>query len=198
MCGISGIVRQPGAPVSEEEIRSINNLIIHRGPDAEGHFFGDNFAFGHRRLSILDLCEAGIQPMSYLDRYTITYNGEIYNYLELRDELSSLGYEFRSQTDTEVILAAFDCWGEKCIDRFNGMWAFALYDQHRRSIFCSRDRFGIKPLYYTELGGHFVFCSEIKQALEFHPENIVNIDVLVDHLVLGLSEHTADTFFDGV
>lgn len=198
MCGISGIINRTGSPVSEEEIRSINDLIVHRGPDAEGYFFAHSFAFGHRRLSILDLSEAGSQPMAYMDRYTITYNGEIYNYIELKEELVALGYEFLSRTDTEVILAAYDCWGQACVSRFNGMWAFAVYDQERQMIFCSRDRFGIKPFYYTETADCFVFCSEIKQALAMRPRNVANLPLLVDYLVLRLSEHTSETFFADV
>jgi len=198
MCGISGIVRLSGAPVAEEEIRAINDLIIHRGPDAEGYFIGDCFALGHRRLSILDLSDAGNQPMTYMNRYTITYNGEIYNYIELKSELSGLGYTFATGTDTEVILAAYDQWGTRCVSHFNGMWAFALYDSQTKQIFCSRDRFGIKPFYYSEAGGDFVFCSEIKQALARHDRNVVNLPILVDYLVLGLSEHTSETFFSGI
>jgi asparagine synthase (glutamine-hydrolysing) len=170
MCGISGIVRQAGTPVRENEIRALNDLVAHRGPDGEGYFFGDCFAIGHRRLSIIDLSDAGNQPMTYRGRYTIAHNGEIYNYLELKDELLALGYEFNSE----------------------------LYDNETRQIFCSRDRFGIKPFYYTETGGNFVFCSEIKQALAMHKRNIVNLPLLVDFLVLGLSDHTSETFFSGV
>jgi asparagine synthase (glutamine-hydrolysing) len=198
MCGISGIVRQTGTPVREDEIRALNDLVAHRGPDGEGYFFGDCFAIGHRRLSIIDLSDAGNQPMTYRGRYTIAHNGEIYNYLELKDELLALGYEFNSETDTEVILASYDCWGRECVTRFNGMWAFALYDNEKRQIFCSRDRFGIKPFYYAETDGNFVFCSEIKQALAMHKRNIVNLPLLVDFLVLGLSDHTSETFFSGV
>jgi len=198
MCGISGIVRRSGHCVGEQEIRKINDLIVHRGPDAEGYFFDDCFAFGHRRLSILDLSDAGNQPMSYMDRYTITYNGEIYNYIELKQQLAAMGYAFRSNSDTEVILAAYDHWGQDCVSQFNGMWAFALFDKTTKQIFCSRDRFGIKPFYYTEVGGDFIFCSEIKQALAMQKRNVANLSILIDYLVLGLSEHTSETFFSRV
>lgn len=199
MCGISGVVDKSKKKIKEPEIKNMNNLISHRGPDDEGFFYGENFAFGHRRLSILDLSSDGHQPMHYLNKkYTITYNGEVYNYLEIRKELENNGYAFNSETDTEVILASYDMWGEKCVNKFNGMWAFALYDRDKNIIFCSRDRFGIKPFYYTEVDGKFVFGSEIKQLLEFYDENIANTNILVDYLLYGLEEHTNETFFKNI
>ncbi len=111
MCGISGIINKRNNQVDKKEIKRINDLIAHRGPDDEGYYCNNNFAFGHRRLSILDLSSDGHQPMHYMDRYTITYNGEIYNYIEIKNELLNYGYTFHSHTDTEVILAAFDKWG---------------------------------------------------------------------------------------
>ena len=198
MCGISGIVNQKGSTVSREEIKCMNDLIAHRGPDDEGFHFGRNFAFGHRRLSILDLSDAGHQPMSYLDRYVITYNGEVYNYLEIRKELEEDGYVFASDTDTEVILAAYDRWGKECVQRFNGMWAFALYDREYDIVFCSRDRFGIKPFYYTETDGKFIFGSEIKQLLPFFKENSANKKILIDYLVTGFLEYSQETFFEAI
>ena len=128
MCGISGIINTDFKKVEKSEIKKITDLIEHRGPDDEGFFLKNNFAFGFRRLSILDLSMDGHQPMHYLDRYTIIFNGEIYNYLELRDELLKNNYEFKSGTDTEVILASYDFWGKNCVEKFNGMWAFAIYD----------------------------------------------------------------------
>jgi len=198
MCGISGIIRKSGRPIVAEEIKAINNLAGHRGPDAEGYFLKGNFAMGHRRLAILDLTSAGNQPMTWHDRYTIVYNGEIYNYVELRDELTASGYRFTTETDTEVILAAYDKWGRACVSRFNGMWAFALYDHGQEHVFCSRDRFGIKPFYYADNAEDFVFCSEIKQALASFDRNVVNLPVLLDYLVLGLSEQSSETFFANV
>lgn len=115
MCGISGIINKNSLKVEQNEIQKINDLISHRGPDDEGFYFEKNFAFGHRRLSILDLSSDGHQPMYYLDRYVITYNGEVYNYLEIKDELMKDGYRFTSHTDTEVILASYDKWGEDCV-----------------------------------------------------------------------------------
>jgi len=198
MCGISGIINKNGSKVNPNEIKKINDLISHRGPDDEGFYFEKNFAFGHRRLSILDLSSDGHQPMHYLDKYTITYNGEVYNYLEIKEELLKDGYEFYSHTDTEVILASYDKWGEDCVNRFNGMWAFAIYDKDKEIIFCSRDRFGIKPFYYTEVNSKFVFGSEIKQLLEFYEDRFVNETILVDYLLYGLEEHTNETFFKNI
>ena len=132
MCGISGIITSTG---DLSRIYSMNDLISHRGPDSSGFYFGKGFCFGHRRLAIIDISAAGDQPMSYLDRYVIVYNGEVYNHLELRAELLDLGYSFNSSTDTEVIIAAYDAWGDKCVERFNGMWAFAIYDQLEKIIF---------------------------------------------------------------
>jgi asparagine synthase (glutamine-hydrolysing) len=198
MCGISGIINRNGSAVERELLERMNALIAHRGPDAEGVFTEGAFGFGHRRLAILDLSDEGHQPMHYRERYTITYNGEVYNFLELREELESHGYEFSSHTDTEVILAAYDKWGEVCVERFNGMWAFALYDRQTKKIFCSRDRFGIKPFYYAEVGGRFVFGSEIKQLLDFFEVRRVNRMVLADYLLYGLEEHMNETFFEGI
>jgi asparagine synthase (glutamine-hydrolysing) len=198
MCGISGIINMDNKTVSKAEIQNINNLIAHRGPDDEGYYFGDNFAFGHRRLSILDLSQDGHQPMHYLDRYTIAYNGEVYNYLEIREELIKDGYKFKSNTDTEVILASYDKWGEKCVNRFNGMWAFAIYDKKKEIIFCSRDRFGIKPFYYTQINNKFIFGSEIKQLLEYYPKRYVNKKILMDYLIIGYEDHTNETFFEDI
>ncbi|NKQ41716.1 MAG: asparagine synthase (glutamine-hydrolyzing) [Sulfurovum sp.] len=199
MCGISGIINKNQKQVNEDEIKSINDLITHRGPDDEGFYHERNFAFGHRRLSILDLSSDGHQPMHYLDeRYTITYNGEVYNYLEIRDELKKDGYTFHSDTDTEVVLASYDKWGEECVNRFNGMWAFAIYDKEKDTIFCSRDRFGIKPFYYTEIDGRFIFGSEIKQLLEFYSQKFVNKNVLMDYLIIGYEDHTNETFFENI
>lgn len=198
MCGISGIVNKENESVERNSIKKINDLISHRGPDDEGFFFGKNFAFGHRRLSILDLSSDGHQPMSFKDKFTITYNGEIYNFIEIREELTNYGYSFKSNSDTEVILASYDKWGEDCVKRFNGMWAFAIHDKVKNIIFASRDRFGIKPFYFSEVDGQFVFGSEIKQLLEFHKKRFANKDIILDYLVNGLVEHTSRTFYKGV
>ncbi|MDN3511636.1 MAG: asparagine synthase (glutamine-hydrolyzing) [Candidatus Jettenia sp.] len=198
MCGISGIINKEEYSVPLEKIKNMNDLIIHRGPDDEGYYFGKNFSFGHRRLAILDLSKDGHQPMDYSGRYIITYNGEVYNYLEIKEELIKDGYTFKSRTDTEVVLASYDKWGFDCVNRFNGMWAFALYDKERKIIFCSRDRFGVKPFYYTEIDNKFAFGSEIKQLLLYYPQKYVNKNVLIEYIVLGLEEHTNETFFENI
>jgi asparagine synthase (glutamine-hydrolysing) len=165
--------------------------------------FDRNFSlgFGHRRLSIVDLSPLGHQPMCYSDgRYWITYNGEVYNHVELRIELEKEGYSFVSRSDTEVILAAYACWGEACLDRFNGMWSFAIYDTHANSLFMARDRFGVKPFYYwVAPDGSLCFGSEIKQFTTFPAWKArVNGQRAYDFLVWGLTDHTDETLFDGV
>lgn len=198
MCGISGIINIDFQEVKKSEIKKITDLIRHRGPNDKGYFLKNNFAFGFRRLSILDLSIDGHQPMHYLDRYTIIFNGEIYNYIELKNELLKNNYEFKSGTDTEVILASYDFWGKKCVEKFNGMWAFAIHDKVKNEIFLSRDRFGIKPLYYSKIGNKFVFGSEIKQIIEFQEKVLVNKKVLIDFIVTSFEEHTEETFFQDV
>jgi len=164
--------------------------------------FEIDLVFGHRRLSILDLSPAGHQPMKYEkngDVVWIVYNGEIYNYLELREKLIKEGYEFKTNTDTEVLLASYLEWGFDCVQKFNGMWAFVIYDVGKNLLFGSRDRFGVKPLYYIHKNGYFVFASEIKAILSLpFVKRVVNERILFDYLVFGLSEHTAETFFKDV
>ena len=159
-----------------------------------------DLAFGHHRLSILDLSVRGHQPLPNADETAwLVYNGEIYNYLELRNELRALGYTFQSESDTEVILQAYRCWGEQCVQKFNGMWAFVIYDVAKNKLFMSRDRFGIKPFYYYLGEGFFVFASEPKAIVEI--ENIprkVNARIVFDYLVPGFSDHDAETFFEGI
>lgn len=198
MCGISGIIHQNNTSVAYEKIKPINDLIAHRGPDDEGFYFGTNFALGHRRLAILDLSSEGHQPMHYMDRYVITYNGEVYNYLEIKEILTQEGYTFHSFTDTEVILAAYDKWGRLCVNYFNGMWAFAIYDKVSETLFCSRDRFGVKPFYYAVIDGQFVFGSEIKQITYFQKKRYVNKEILIDFIVTSIQEHTNQTFFKDI
>jgi asparagine synthase (glutamine-hydrolysing) len=198
MCGICGIVHKKNQPVPFETIKRMNDLIVHRGPDDEGFYINENIALGHRRLAILDLSTDGHQPMFFQDKYIIVFNGEIYNYLELKEELVNGGYTFHSRTDTEVLLASYDHWGEDCVNHFNGMWAFAILDNKRRRIFCSRDRFGIKPLYYSEAGNYFVFGSEIKQIVDFYGDRYVNKKILMDYLVVGYENHTQETFFKNI
>ncbi|WP_066425247.1 asparagine synthase (glutamine-hydrolyzing) [Anabaena sp. 4-3] len=176
MCGIAGILNLNGEPASPVLIKKMTDAIAHRGPDGEGHFVDNCLALGHRRLAIIDLSPAGHQPMSTQDgRFIVSYNGEIYNFNELRIELESLGYQFRSRTDTEVLLYAYAKWGDKCLERFNGMFAFAVWDRQQRELFLARDRYGIKPLYYTQVDGKFLFGSEVKAILA-HPAYCKDID----------------------
>lgn len=177
MCGIAGIFNLNGEPVSPVILRKMTDSIAHRGPDGEG-FYTDSFiGLGHRRLAIIDLSPAGHQPMlTESGQYAITYNGEIYNFQELRAELESMGYKFRSKTDTEVVLNAYDKWGNACVERFNGMFAFAIWDKNRQELFLARDRYGIKPLYYTFHGNTFLFASEQK-AIIVHPNVKREIDL---------------------
>src|SRR5262245_36408727 len=147
MCGIAGVCHLNGEAVSFELLKKMTAVMAYRGPDDEGFYTKGGIGLGHRRLSILDLSPAGHQPMSNDDSTAvITYNGEVYNFRELRKELEAQNVSFRSQSDTEVILKAYEAWGEKCVLRFNGMFAFALWDSKRKRLFCARDRFGIKPL----------------------------------------------------
>lgn len=177
MCGIAGIFNLNGEPVSSVLLRKMTDAIAHRGPDGEG-FYTDSFiGLGHRRLAIIDLSPAGHQPMVTPDgQYAITYNGEIYNFQELRKELEGLKCQFRSRTDTEVVLHAYTQWGPACVDRFNGMFAFAIWDKNRQELFLARDRYGIKPLYYTFAMNHFIFASEQKAILT-HPSVTREIDL---------------------
>jgi asparagine synthase (glutamine-hydrolysing) len=179
MCGIAGYLdfnRRSDAATLER----MTDTLLHRGPDDAGYWqsrsAGASIGFGHRRLSVIDLSAGGRQPMRSADgRWTITYNGEIYNYKELREELLKKGYAFHSQSDTEVILHAFDCWGQEAVHRFAGMFAFALYDQNAGHLYLYRDRGGAKPLYYYWYDGLFMFASELK-AFHAHPGFIKNID----------------------
>jgi asparagine synthase (glutamine-hydrolysing) len=164
MCGIAGHY-SPDRKIDGEAFKNFLNSLTHRGPDGFGisSLDGGRFLLGHRRLAILDTGEGGRQPMSSRDgRFTITFNGEIYNFLELRRDLELLGYSFLTNSDTEVILAAYAQWGEKCQERFNGMWAFAIWDQKERILFLSRDRFGVKPLFYLRVKKELIFASELK------------------------------------
>ncbi len=166
MCGIAGIVRLDGGPVSPVVLQHMTDSIAHRGPDGQGHWIEGNVALGHRRLAIIDLSPAGHQPMISADhRFVLSYNGEIYNFRELRTELEAEGYWFRSQTDSEVVLNALAHWGPKAIDRFNGMFAFAFWDRREKTLLLARDRYGIKPLYVAQQGKVLSFGSEQKAIL---------------------------------
>jgi asparagine synthase (glutamine-hydrolysing) len=198
VCGIFGLVNKTG-PVDADKVDRLTDLVAHRGPDGRGVRIDGNVGLGHRRLAIIDLSEDGAQPMRHPGYpIWITYNGEIYNYLELRTELEALGFTFRTASDTEVLLTAYLCWGEKCLDRFNGMWAFAIHDERNNTLFCARDRFGVKPFYYVNTDKEFAFGSEIRQLLPLIETRVAEDDLVNDFLVCGLSDHTNRTFFTGV
>jgi asparagine synthase (glutamine-hydrolysing) len=183
MCGIAGIFNVGGEPVSPVVLRRMTDAIAHRGPDGEG-FYSDGFvALGHRRLAIIDLSPAGHQPMISADgRVVLSYNGEIYNFRELRAELEALGHRFRSSSDSEVVLNAWVQWGRDCVRRFNGMFAFAVWDKRDQSLYLARDRYGIKPLYYGRWGQTFLFGSEQKAILR-HPsaQRVIDKEALVEY-----------------
>jgi asparagine synthase (glutamine-hydrolysing) len=227
MCGIVGIVQQDDHPIDLGLLEAMTNALVHRGPDGEGYVLlgrrddrpvsirgalrgkdgwggdrqtGYRVGLGHRRLAIVDLTPSGHQPMGSEDgRFWITYNGEVYNAQELRQELTAAGVRFRSTSDTEVVLESYRHWGRSCLHRFNGMFAFAVWDGKDRNLFCARDRFGIKPFYYRHDNGRFLFASEIKALL--HDSTFSrrpNENAVWEYLSSVRHDHRADTFFDGV
>lgn len=198
MCGISGIIQKDGFEPSVGKVKSMSSALHHRGPDDQGIFSDGCLTFAHNRLSILDLSRDGHQPMTSLVGNTVIFNGEIYNYLELKEELAQAGFIFHSKSDTEVLLAAYERWGIDCLSHFNGMWAFALYDKKRGIVFMSRDRFGIKPFYYSNGQKEFLISSEIKGIFKVRREVRANMDVISKYLVSGNSDDSQQTFFDGV
>jgi asparagine synthase (glutamine-hydrolysing) len=186
MCGIAGIYRSSLEPIEDlsHRLRVMSKKLHHRGPDGNGIWSSSNIGFAHQRLSIIDL-ETGKQPMSNEAGLTITYNGEIYNYKELRQELKS-SYRFRTTSDTEVILAAFEKWGVDCVNKLRGMFSFAIWDDNNQRLFCARDHFGIKPFYYHLNGDLFYFASEIKALTPFLSNIEINKNALRDYLTLQL------------
>lgn len=198
MCGITGIIGNLDPIEAVAKIKKMNDVISHRGPDSEGFFCDDKVFLGHRRLSIIDISDQGIQPMGYGDNLTITYNGEIYNYNEIKNELISDGYKFSNNTDTEVILAAYDKWGTDCFTKFNGMWAFALYDRRKNIVILSRDRFGVKPIYCVTINNIFYFASEIKQLLCILNTVKINESNFLDVMISGFENFNNETLFKDI
>jgi asparagine synthase (glutamine-hydrolysing) len=194
VCGLCGVVA-PGRPPETDAVERMLDGLGHRGPDGRGVFAEDGVALGHLRLAIIDLSDAGLQPFE-LGGLRLLHNGEIYNYVELREELRTRGHAFRSQTDTEVLLAAYREWGEACVERFNGIWAFAIWDPERRTLFASRDRFGVKPLYYRLDGDRLAFASEPWALRGDTPRP--NLEAVRDYLEQGWLDHGEETFFAGV
>ena len=201
MCGIAGIISNDSSHVSAERIKRMTDSLVHRGPDAEGHWINSRVTLGSRRLAIIDLTEAGNQPMHYLDRYTIIHNGEIYNYIELKDELRKKGYQFFSKTDTEIITAAYDHWKEECLDHFDGMFAFAIWDESEKELFAARDRFGEKPFFYFIDKEQFVFASEMKALWSAGIQRKVNLKLLFNYLTIGYVDNPnipEESFFENI
>ena len=199
MCGIVGFFD----PLLSKEtgLSLVNQMLqttVHRGPDATESIFHEGYCLGHNRLSIIDLSENANQPFEK-NNYTLVFNGEIYNYIEIREKLIELGHQFTTKSDTEVIISAYEQWGENCVDHFVGMWAFALLDKRTNFLFCSRDRFGIKPFYYISSGNAFYFASEYK-ALKVCPifTNEINEKQVARGLQLGWIEHRGETYYSRI
>src|SRR5260370_23533652 len=174
---MAGVIARGGARVPRDIVAGLTAAIAHRGPDGAGVWCGDIVGLGHGRLAIIDPSAAAAQPMISADsRFVLTYNGEVYNFRELRTELEALGRRFRSRSDTEVVLQALAQWGTGAIARFNGLFALALWDSERRELLLARDRYGAKPLYYAKCGGKLIFGSEVKAILQ-HPDYRVQMDL---------------------
>ncbi len=211
MCGIAGIISPNQNHISIERLKAMTSAIAHRGPDGEGFWLNENntAGFGHRRLAIIDLSDDGAQPMHFTPalykaekpKHTIIHNGEIYNYIELRDELKAKGYQFKSQSDTEVILAAYDCWKEDCLQHFDGMFAFAIWDEQEKILFAARDRFGEKPFYYFFDGVQFLFASEMKALWAAGVAKEINHTMLLNYIGAGWVKNPVDlsqTFYKNI
>ena len=214
MCGILGFAAIAGKPCASSVFDGGVELLAHRGPDAEGIVGWDaggacrrgrnsgcdfTLALGHRRLAIFDLSAAGLQPMTSPQGNWIVYNGEVYNYLEVRAELEKLGHVFVSHSDTEVILAAYAEWGEDCVRRFNGMWAFAIYDPRKNGFFWSRDRLGVKPFYYAERAGAVCFASEVHAIFHVLGETpAIDRTQLAKYIVMGITDEDENSLYQGV
>ncbi|MEO7923262.1 MAG: asparagine synthase (glutamine-hydrolyzing) [Chitinophagaceae bacterium] len=203
MCGIAGIIQTNPSQYTKEQLKKMTDALAHRGPDGEGAWQNEagTVLLGHRRLAIIDLSETGQQPMPYAGRYHIIHNGEVYNYKELREELRKKNYSFRSQTDTEVIVAAYDYWGEDCVDHFDGMFAFAIWDEKEKELFAARDRFGEKPFFYFIDDNLFLFASEMKALWAAGIDRIPNQKMLFNFITIGYTDNPAqpgETFFEQI
>ncbi|WP_299701325.1 asparagine synthase (glutamine-hydrolyzing) [uncultured Pontibacter sp.] len=200
MCGIAGIIQFEDKTPQETGLRNMMQKMKHRGPDDDGVFIEDKVGLGFVRLSIIDLTPDGHQPMFSADaRYVLVFNGEIFNYVELREELSQKGVVFKTKTDTEVLLNSYIYWGEECMHHFNGMWAFAIYDRTNKSVFASRDRFGIKPFYYLHTDTFFAFCSEIPPLLTLlQAKPTPNYQSIFDYLAFSRTDQNENTFFSEI
>lgn len=195
MCGIAGFSWK-----DELLIKKMTNSMKHRGPDGEGYYLDESISLGHRRLAIIDLTEKAIQPMPNEDRNIwLVYNGEIYNYIELTQELKLKGHTFRSKSDAEVIIHAYEEYDINCLNKFNGMFSFCIYDKRKKILFLARDRFGIKPLYYWANKNKFIFSSEIKAILfSGFIKKQVNNNIVFDYLLFNCYDHLPETFFKDI
>ncbi len=204
MCGISGVFQSDSSPDRQGHLQESLHALHHRGPNAIGidayPVPGGVVRFGHARLSIIDLSSGGLQPMHYAGgRYVIVFNGEIYNYKELREELEMSGCRFSTDSDTEVLIAAWSFWGRQCLPRLIGMFAFAVLDRQNATLTCVRDAFGIKPFFYAQEAGDFLFASEAPSLLALkHGKTQPNWQRAYDYLVFGVYDNQQETFFDGV
>ncbi len=199
MCGIAGYVSDKRPSGLRSIIQTMTEAVSHRGPDGHGLYISGAVALGHRRLSIIDLSDLASQPMTdKASGCVIVFNGEIYNYVELRQQLSALGCKFVSKSDTEVILKAYGQWGEDCVRHFNGMWSFAIHDPRRNIIFCSRDRFGEKPFYYADLGHALAFGSEARQLLPLLPAISAHRETVLNFIHRRIAEPLEQSFYGGV
>ena len=203
MCGIAGIIQSTASRYDKEHLKKMTGALSHRGPDGEGFWQNEStdVLLGHRRLSIIDISDAAHQPFQYAGRYSIVHNGEIYNYIELKEQLQQKGYSFRSQSDTEVIAAAYDCWKNECVDYFDGMFAFAIWDEKEKILFAARDRFGEKPFFYFYTNDEFIFASEMKALWAAGIEYKPNQKMLFNFITIGYTdnpEQPGETFFENI
>ena len=195
MCGIAGIISAQTGFVTRSRLQNMSNAIAHRGPDGEGFFIAEKQSFttglAHRRLAVIDLTDAANQPLHYIDRYVIIHNGELYNYEEIKSTLVNKGLFFQTNSDTEVIAAAYHFYGEDCLDKFDGMFAFAIWDQQEDTLFCARDRFGEKPFYYSFNEEHntLYFASEMKAIWAAGVERKIKPQFFLHFLSLGITQH---------
>ena len=196
MCGLI-INYEASGELNELQFSTALGALSHRGPDAQGLVKTENIIFGHRRLSILDLTKNSDQPFKYTN-YWMVYNGEIFNYVELKQELESLGHHFLTQSDTEVVLHAFEEWGQQCFQRFNGMCALCIYNEVTHEITVSRDRFGMKPLFVYQSDGSLVICSEVEPITILKDNLTRNYSEIVAFLREGTHETHGDTFFQEI
>ena len=202
MCGIFGLYNlQKNKSIHDSKVETCLKTIIHRGPDDQSfEKITDDLILGHVRLSIIDLQEGSNQPFcDETGNYWIVFNGEIFNYLEIKAELLALGHHFKTSSDTEVLLYAYIQWGEDCVQKFNGMWAFSIYNKEKGKLFCSRDRFGVKPFNYAEVDGQFIFASEIKAILAYFPQlKVPNYNVIANYCRSSIGAQIKETWFENI